>query len=131
MVAALTGEDFSVQTVKRRFFVDVLAPKHRYPSSVRAAFEAEFPDVARFIKAVNRPDYRTLIRILQRLEAWLVVESVAPRLVATIPIVTLHDAIYCRDLESDLALVERTFVEVLDELGFSMAMKRERYSGEY
>lgn len=128
LVSSSTGKDISLQTVKRRFFVDVLAPKHRYPSSVRATFETNFPTVATFIQAVNRDDYRALIRLLQRLEAWFVVETVAPRLVTRIPVVTLHDAIYCRDLELDLALVELTFREVFDELGFSIAMKRERYA---
>jgi hypothetical protein len=48
---------------------------------------------------------------------------VAPLLVGRIPIVTLHDAIYCR--ERDLPLVRAAFEEVFARIGFRLGMKPE------
>lgn len=111
-------------TVKLRFLIDVLAKRGRYPASaVEQCFKEAFPGVYSFIKAVNRHDHGTLIRLLQQLEAWLVIEKVAPRLVDRIPIVTLHDAIFCRD--GDETTVEAAFQETFKEIGFSMKTKPE------
>ena len=75
------------------------------------------------IKRVNRDDHGALIRLLQRMESWLVIETVAPRLVGRIPLLTLHDAIYSR--RPDVATVADAFDEVFDQLGFRMALKCE------
>jgi hypothetical protein len=121
LLAEATGLERSV--VKRRFLVDVLAPRLAYPSPVRSAFRLLFPSVAEFIEYVNRDDHAELIRLLQRLEAWLVVETVAPKLVNVCPIVTLHDAIFCR--ASDLPAVRHAFEETFQEIDFTLRLKNE------
>jgi hypothetical protein len=113
---------------KHRFLVDVLARKGRYMSGVREVFSTEFPGVARLVELVNSHGYCTLIRLLQRLESWLVIETVAPRLVCDVPIVTLHDAVCGR--VDDLDHVMGAFSAVFDEIGFRFAMKRELWLPE-
>lgn len=109
--------------VKRRFLVDVLAKKGRYPSEVEDAFRSEYPAVWSAIQEVNHDSHCNLIRLLQEAEAWLVVENVAPRLVGRVPTVTLHDAVYSR--ADKLAVVEAAFDDVFAALGFRLALKRE------
>lgn len=120
-LAAETG--LTREGVKRRFLVDVLAPRRLYPSPVREAFQRMFPAVDACVRRVNAKDHGTLIRFLQRMESWLVLECVAPRLVETVPIVTLHDSIFSR--ASDCAVVESAFRQTFDELGFGMRVKVE------
>ena len=107
--------------VKLAFLRDVLAKRGRYPSVVEASFRNAFPTVHRIIRAVNRNDHGTLIRLLQRAESWLVIGQVAPRLLGRMPIVTLHDAIYSRS--RDAPKVADTFREAFGELGFEMGLK--------
>jgi hypothetical protein len=105
---------------------DVLAKKGNYPArEVESAFRKAFPSILRFVRWVNREDHGNLIRLLQRLEAWLVIEQVAPRLVKRCPIVTLHDVVFCR--AGDLALVESAFHETFEEVGFAMKLKSEHW----
>jgi hypothetical protein len=104
---------------KRRFLVDVLAKDGDYPSDVADAFRREFPDIHGFIRAVNRDDHATLIRMLQRLESWLVVEQVCSRL--DVPAITLHDAIFATP--TTMPTVTRTFAAVLGDLDFPMQWK--------
>lgn len=115
---------FDRETVKLGFLRDVLAKKGRYPSAVESAFAAEFPTVHAAIREINAADHGELIRRLQGMESWLVVELVAPRLLsAGCHAVTLHDAIFARaDKVSD---VEAAFREVFDELDFHLSLKRE------
>jgi len=110
-------------SVKKRFIVDVLAKKGRYPSGVEEAFRARFPAVWDTIRQINRDSHCTLIRLLQQVESWLVIEQVSPQLVDRIPIVTLHDAIFSR--LPDLERVEDAFTEVLEKIGWKLALKRE------
>jgi hypothetical protein len=109
--------------VKHRFLVDVLAKRGRYPSEIEDFFRRAYPSVFGFIRWINRQDHGRLIRLLQRLEAWLVIEMIAPRLVGVVPIVTLHDAIFCRAL--DVGFVEAIFHEVMEEIGFCIQTKQE------
>ena len=118
---ALTGLDR--ESVKLGFLRDVLAKKGRYPSVVENAFRLEFPAVYQFIRTVNRNDHGELIRRLQRLESWLVIEQVAPRLVGRVPVVTLHDAIF--STRQSVSLVETGFREVFDAIGCRLALKCE------
>jgi hypothetical protein len=118
---ARTGLDRD--SVKLAFLRDVLAKRGRYPSPVEQAFRAEFPTVYRFVRLVNRRDHAELIRHLQRLESWLVVERVSPRLLGRVPVVTLHDAIY--STRYNLPTIEGAFGEAFDEIGFRLALKRE------
>ena len=103
--------------------VDVLAKRGRYPSLVEDVFRKSFPNVYRVIKSINRDDHGSLIRLLQRLESWLVIENVSPRLLGRIPFVTLHDAIFSR--QYDVSKVSDAFNDTFDDIGFSMALKSE------
>lgn len=110
--------------LKRLVLRDVLAKRGCYPPSVvEEAFRSLFPGVFRFIRTVNSKANATLIRLLQQLEAWLVIDLVAPRLIEKVPIVTLHDAIYAP--VSALDEVENAFRGVFEELDFSISLKRE------
>jgi hypothetical protein len=113
------------EDVKLRLFADIYAPKRPYRCRLRTIFESEFPTVARFILSVNSgrsPDaYGELIRRLQRLEARLVIESVAPLLVKRCSIVTLHDSIFSR--RENIGLVRDAFNETFDRIGFRVQLK--------
>ena len=109
--------------VKLAVLRDVLAKRGRYPSVVESAFRDAFPTVLRIIREVNRRDHGELIRLLQRAESWLVVETVAPRLLGKVRVVTLHDAIYSR--RPDVGTVAEAFREVFQGLGFEMGLKLE------
>lgn len=126
-MASLTGlPEKGDDGAKHRVLVDVFAPKHPYPCPVRAAFESEFPGPAAVVRAINDPDYRNLIRLLQRLEAWLIFDQVAPRLVERVLVLSLHDAL-CGRLR-DLDEIEATFRGTFDELGFQFSTKREPWT---
>ncbi len=57
-----------------------------------------------------------LIRVLQRLEGWLVVEQIAPLLVENgVPVVTLHDALYVREQDAESA--KAAFQQTCGRLG--------------
>ena len=103
--------------------VDVLVCAGEYLSNLSMLFRERFPSVFRFIVVANRRHRGTLISTLQALEAALIVEGVAPRLVDRIPVVTLHDAIYFR--ARDRPLVMDAFAASFAELGFSMNLKLE------
>jgi hypothetical protein len=120
-LGSLTGLDR--ETVKVAFLRDILAKRGHYPSAVEQAFSVTFPTVYGFVRWVNRRDHGDLIRLLQRLESWLVVETVCPRLIGRVPVVTLHDAIY--STQHDLAAVEGAFRDAFAEIGFSLSLKRE------
>ena len=129
-----SGLSLARPEIKRRFLADVLAKRKanangaEYPSAVEVAFRLEFPGVWRFIRVVNRDGWEhwRLIRVLQRLESWLVIDQVCQRFMSRQPtefIITLHDALFVRP-----AAVERvieTFNEVFDELDFRMTLKLE------
>jgi len=121
LLMSCTGLDRD--SVKLAFLRDVLAKRGKYPSVVESAFQAAFPTVLKIIREVNRRDHGDLIRLLQRAEAWLVIEQVVPRLLGKARVVTLHDAIYSR--RSDVAWVAAGFREVFGELGFEIALKVE------
>jgi len=101
----------------------VLAKRGRYPSTVEQAFREMFPSVYDYIRLVNRHDHGNLIRYLQRLGSWLIIENVAPRLVGRVPCLTLHDAIY--STLQCLPAVEEAFQDVFSEIGCRLALKRE------
>jgi hypothetical protein len=109
--------------VKLYFLRDVLAKCGNYPSHFERVFRDAFPSVHGFVRWINQNDYCNLIRTLQRLESWLVIENVAPRLVDRIPIVTLHDAIYGR--RRDMPIVQDAFYETFEALGIQLKVKAE------
>jgi hypothetical protein len=111
------------EVVKRLLMRDVLAKIAPYPSPFEDVFRRAFPSVHRFARWINLANHKDLIRTLQRLESWLVIENVAPRLVGRLPIVTLHDAIYAR--VRDLPAVAEAFEETFAELGLRMRVKME------
>ena len=121
-LAEQTGLDRSV--VKRRVLIDIFAPRRLYDSFVLRAFSESYPSVLKAIRAVNRDDHATLIRQLQRLESWLVIEQIAPRLLAQrVPTISLHDAIFAQRRAVDI--VADAFRETFDELEVHFALKTE------
>ncbi|MEQ8791515.1 MAG: hypothetical protein RIC55_34950, partial [Pirellulaceae bacterium] len=111
---------------EEEFMKDVLAKKGGYPPrAVESVFHERFPSIHRFVQWFNQEDHGNLIRHLQSLEAWLVIEQVAPRLVKQIPIVTLHDAIFCR--AGDSSAVEAAFLEAFEQISFSMKLELEQW----
>lgn len=109
--------------LKESVMRDILAQRGMYTNDVVEAFKRLFPSVYRAIRDINRDDHGTMIRLLQRVESWLVIETVAPRLLGRIPIVTLHDAIYCR--RRDVGVVAAAFDAVIKEQGFKITLKCE------
>jgi hypothetical protein len=109
------------ESVKKALLRDVIAKRGSYPCAFEDMFRRAFPTVHSFVRFVNRDDHKTLVRVLQRLESWLVVEIVAPLLVDKIPILTLHDAIYSR--KRDVDLVQDVFIDTCHRLGFRLAIK--------
>ena len=109
--------------VKKRILVDVLAKRGKYPSAVEDAFRRHYPEVWCAIRRINETSHCHLIRLLQRLESWLVIERVAPKLVERLPIVTLHDAVY--GAVHDLGQVADVFRETLEEVGWRLSLKED------
>jgi hypothetical protein len=110
--------------IKKSFLRDVLAKKGNYPSDVERVFRRTFPSVYRMVRWINLLDHAELIRTLQRLESWFVIEQISPRLVKKgVPFITLHDAIYGR--ASDVQIIASTFQETSDALGLRMSFKAE------
>ena len=118
-LVGLTRDD-----AKHRFLVDVLAKDGCYPSAVEDAFRREYPTVYSAIRQINSENHCTLIRLLQRVEAWLVIDIVCPRLLGDgIHVLTLHDSVYSQ--VGMLDRVEAAFYDVFAETGFSLSLKRE------
>ena len=90
-----------------------------YPSAIEQAFRSLFPTLHEFVLAVNRDDHGTLIRCLQRLEAWFVIGHIAPRL--NVPVVTLHDGVYFRHDDHDV--VRQAFHDAFAVAGFRGTFK--------
>ena len=122
-VALPERDDEAREEVKRLMMRDVLAKKGRYRSSFEDVFRRAFPSIHRLIRWINQNDHAELIRTLQRLESWLVIENVAPRLLDRCPTVTLHDAIYA-GIE-DLPAVEDAFQETFEEWDVRLRVKVE------
>lgn len=126
------GHTISRDELKRRFLADVIAKRKasfrggEYPSAVEDKFRERFSTVYRFIRTVNRDGYEhsNLIRLLQRAESSLVIETVAADLLARHPrmfCLTLHDAIYTS--AEHLPKVEQAFRRAFEETKFSMTFK--------
>ncbi|MFM9961852.1 MAG: hypothetical protein ACKV2Q_11575 [Planctomycetaceae bacterium] len=126
------GHSISRDTLKRRFLADVIAKRKasfrggEYPSAVEDKFRERFPTVYHFIRAVNRDGYEhsNLIRLLQRAESSLVIETVAADLLARHPrmfVISLHDALFTT--AEHLPKVEQAFRRAFEETNFSMSFK--------
>lgn len=126
------GHSISRDNLKRRFLADVIAKRKasfrggEYPSVVEDMFRERFPTVYRFIRAVNRDGYEhaNLIRLLQRAESSLVIETVAADLLTRHPrmfCLTLHDEIHTT--AEHLPKVEQAFRRAFEESNFSMFFK--------
>jgi hypothetical protein len=124
--AVLTGDVYSLladasgierAAAKHKFLVDLLAKRGAYRSDFEDVFRRKYPSVHTFIRAVNHNHHARLIRLLQRLESWIVIEQVCGELGGT-PVVTLHDAVFVAPW--NLPTVERAFSTVLANLDFEM-----------
>ncbi len=121
--------------VKILILQDVLAKRGSYPSDFERIFKEAFPTVHRAIRWINShrspPDgcgredvHGKLIRILQRMESALAIETVCPLILGRdVPVVPLHDCLYAR--QSDIALVEQGFEEAFDRCGVRLRLKRD------
>lgn len=97
-----------------------------YPSPIEDKFRELFPTVHRYIRHVNESgwEHANLIRMLQREESKLVIETVAADLTSRFPdvfFITLHDAIYTTP--EHLLKVEDAFRLEFDRTGFPMKLK--------
>jgi hypothetical protein len=108
--------------VKQSLQRDLIARRTDFDQNVAIAFRDLYRPVWLFIRSVNRSCSAALIRILQTMESWLFIEVLAPQLVG-LPIVTLHDAIFCR--YSDRDYVEAVFADTSEGLGFNFRWKCE------
>lgn len=117
----LTSAEEARSWVKKRFMRDVLAKRGDYLSDFEEVFRANFPSVHGFIRSVNCQNHGDLIRTLQRIESWLVIETIAPRLIGEIPILTLHDSIYGRS--QDVGTVQDAFLGTFEDLGIRLQVK--------
>lgn len=129
------GIETTRDRIKLTFLADILAKRKanrhgaEYPSEMESIFREEFPGVWQFIRIVNGHgwNHERLIRILQRLESWLVIENVCQRFMTDNPsefVITLHDAIYVCP-----GAVERAtaaFEGVFEALEFHMTLKIEK-----
>lgn len=105
---------------------NVFANESGYSCEIADAFESLFPDVYSFIRAFHRNSQHKLIAVLQRLESWIVIENICPRVLRAhdLPVVSLHDAIYTT--AEGTPLVEEAFDEVFSQLRYPMKWTVER-----
>ena len=126
------GVVWTREQVKKRFLADVLAKRKassrgaEYPSPIEDVFRAEFPGVWQFIREVNQQgwEHARLIRLLQQLESWLVIDQVCSRFVRRYPgefVITIHDAAYVRPIM--LGALVGVFDEVFELLKFRPTLK--------
>ncbi len=112
------------ERTKKGFLRDVLAKRGGYPSKLEDAFREAYPTVYAAVRQINKGNHCKLIRLLQGVEAWLVIEQVCPRLLDNgVRCLTLHDAVYSQARMIDK--VEEAFEETCDEVGFPLSLKRE------
>lgn len=136
---ASRSDTLSRDDVKKRFIVDVFAPKPfeiagrlcDYPSEIRDIFASMFPSIWKFIQAVNfgKNKHGTLICELQRLEAWLMFQHIAPKALERCPILTVHDAVFCG--ASNVGIVHEAFEEAFREVGYRMRTKEEDWAPQH
>lgn len=120
--------NISSKVLKKRFPMDVVAKKGRYSSDVEDTFRELFPTVYGFIRDVNQQGryHGTLIRLLQRAESDLVIETVAADLLRRHPgvfFMSLHDSLFATS--EHLPKVEQAFYRAFQQIGFTMALKTE------
>jgi hypothetical protein len=115
---------------KHLMMQDILGRRGWYHSSFQGVFEEAFPTVLRFARHIQKAGHGDrwhgeLIRVLQRLESWLVVEQVAPVLVDRgVLVVTLHDEFYIR--ERDTPIARSVFADVCGRLGLEHLHLKEK-----
>ncbi len=106
---------------KKVFMRDFLVEKHPRETLCGDFMRREFPGLFRFVKTLNAASYKRADLLLLRMEAWLVIDHIAARLVERCPVVTLHDAIFCGQEHREHA--EVTLREVFGELGFELGWR--------
>jgi len=129
-----SGVDWTREQIKKRFLTDVLAKRKassagaEYWSPIEDIFRAEFPEVWGFIRDVNRHgfEHARLIRMLQQIEAWIVIEQVCGTFVQQYPgtfCITIHDAVYVQP--DMLGALVSVFDAVFERLNFRPMLKVE------
>lgn len=118
--------------VKARFMPDVLAKGKvnerggEYPSAVEDCFKKLFPTVFTFIRRTNQNGFQhaNVIRLLQQMEAKLVIRTVCEDLRVnhpTVAVVTLHDSIY--STEDNMAVIREAFERAFEQNHYLMTLQ--------
>ena len=76
---------------------------NKYFPKMKATFRKAFPNVFNAITQLKIVDHAQFSIELQRFEAEIMIDKVAKKMISKTPILTLHDAIICKD---DIALQE-------------------------
>jgi hypothetical protein len=117
-------------TFKKDFFAQVFFSKVvSYSMPIKDAFVTAFPTVYAMINHLKANDYRDFAISLQRLEASIIIDKVAKKMIQLGRcVLTLHDAIVtCNDKDLDLA--EELINKAMVKLGITPKFKRECESG--
>ncbi len=111
---------------KKDFFSQVFFSKVvEYSMPIKDAFVKEFPNVYNLINQLKLKDYRDFAIAMQRMEASIMIDTVAKKMVKQGKcILTLHDAIVCDNLD-DLKHAENLISEAMKKLDILPNFKRE------
>lgn len=112
---------------KKDFFKDVFFSKvtKAWTTPIKDAFIQEFPNIYALINQLKAKDYRDFAVSMQKLEASIMIDTVAKKMVkAGKCILTLHDAIVT-DNEEDLLLAEELISDAMVKYGISPKFNRE------
>lgn len=107
----------------------VLFTRNGYNPKSKQIFTKIYPYVDSVFKKINRTDYKSLSKRLQRLESKLVLRVVCKKISQQnkdIPLFTIHDSLLTTP--TYFKTVEQVMVEVLtDEIGFKPTLKEKDY----
>jgi hypothetical protein len=118
------GYNYTNKQVKRLMQRDVISKKSGYFSPIEEAFRRRFEVIIDYIRQINDVDHKTLVHLLQRLEAELVIGTICNDLAARHPdmfLCTLHDCVLVK--ESDVDRATEAFDRALSDRGVKMRYK--------
>jgi len=112
---------------KKQFFTDVFFSKvtEAWSTAIKDVFMQEFPTVYKIINELKSKDYRNFAISMQRLEASIMIDTVAKKMIkAGKCILTLHDAIVT-DNDDDLIMAEQLISDAMVKYDINPKFKRE------
>lgn len=108
----------------------VLFTQNGYNPKGKELFAQQYPYVSEVFKKINKTDYKSLAKRLQRLESKLILRVICKEISRQnkdIPLFTIHDSVLTTLEHSKI--VKQVMVEVLtDEIGFKPTIKDKDYS---